>query len=472
MCLISSSRDHQVMSSGDTSVVPSSIPNSDTKILSVSKNTEDTEQDTTKSLQPQLTGKENLSNNSSDFNVHEHSATLSNSNTLDVMAPGIREVTSLGAEEVGELRRENAQSAFEITSFRPATDDADKSMTGRPMSTDSLTLHTVPEKGESDESLATPTSKHHQIIDTQSEPMLQERDTAANVPERETATNERLDVIGNEASQGTVVASSPKLVPTVTDEPGSKPSTHTTGAAAQSGNGAGVQPNRFRRVNQYERGRWTIRDSLVTEEAAEGMQRQQPSEGLNPQQSPLMSTKHHLQHQDSGETSNGSTPPLKPAHQRSDSAMASSETPQPVPAEVTPPLSGITGGGLGPESASDRDSSSIHMDRSSTAAETLSRNTSMSSILAPEKSVDGDEILRDIDVDSVNGITGNQSSSQDQDLSDVPVVSPQPTVLAMISSSAGVASSPQPPIVTTSSSGAVPPSSYTGLPREEQQGTG
>lgn len=408
------------MSSGDIAFGPSSIPNSDTIILPTSNDIEVTEQDSTKSssLLQHLdkTEKSNLPNSVSDIDQHKPT-----SDSLENMAPGIREVRSLEVEE----------SAFEITSFRPATDDLDKSVAGRPTSTDSLTLHTVPEKGESEESVVTPTNKQRSA-NTQSESSLH-KNAKANFAERDTAATEPLDV-GNKVSQGNAASSSPKTVPTIVDEPASKPSTHPPSGQ----NGAGVQPNRFRRVNQYERGRWTIRDSLVTEEAAEGIPPQK-------QQQPVLSEGSNL--------GNGTTPPLKP-QQRFDPTTTSSEPPQLQVSTELIALSGITGGGLAPESASDKDSSSIHMDRSSTAAETLSRNTSMSSILAPEKSVDGDELLRDIDVDSMSGITGNQNSSQDQDVSDVPMVSPQP------------------PVLTTASSSAVPPPSSTAIPREEQQPAG
>lgn len=450
MCLTYSSQDHlQVMSSGDTAVVPSSTPNSDSNKLPLSNETK-VEQDNINSsslLHPDRIKKVNSRSICSDSKLQDQSmmpANNSSSDSLENRAPNIREVTSLEAEDVGER-----ESAFEITSFRPAhMDDLDKSGAGRPMSTDSLTLHTVPEKGESQESVTTPTNTKQQVTNTQPESSLQKH-TVANL-ERETPVTEQLEV-DNDVGQGNV-ASSPKTVPTIPDESASKPSPHPpSGMTAQSGNGANVQPNRFRRVNLYERGRWTIRDS-VTEEHAEGLQpRQQqqqslPNEGLDSRYSSLQITNH----QDSSESSNG-TPPLK-STQRSDSAMGSLDPPQfHVGMELTT-LSGITGGGLGPESSSDKDSSSIHMDRSSTAAETLSRNTSMSSIVAPElKSMDGDEVLRDIDTDS---ITGNQAPSQDQDMSDIPPISPHP------------------PVVPTSSSGAVPPPSSTALPpREDQQGT-
>ena len=451
------------MSSGDSTVVPSTIPNSDnTKILPTSN---DIEADDTKSntVHSQKAEKSNLLNSTSDFEQSMIPSNSSTSDSLENMAPNIREVRSLEAEEVGELKRENARSAFEITSFRPATDDLDKSVAGgRPMSTDSFTLHTVPEKGESEESLTTPTSKQP-LADTQPESTLH-KNTKAKLPEREPITTEKLDV-GKDASQGNAGAASPKTVHATADEPASKTtSAHPpSGIAAQPGNGAGVQPNRFRRVNQYERGRWTIRDSLVTEDAAEGTpsQKQQEmkqlqqllpsSESSHSRQLSLPSTKYH---QDSSESSNGTTPPLKSTlQQRSESASEHLQ----VSTELT--LSGITGGGLAPESASDKasdkDSSSIHMDRSSTAAETLSRNTSMSSILAPDKSVDGDEVLRDIDVD----IAGNQNFSQDQDAaSDVLVVSPQPPVSQIPVT--------HPPVMATSSAGAVPPPVSTVVSRE------
>lgn len=461
------------MSSGDSSVVPSTIPNSDnTKILPTSN---DTEVEDTKS-HAEKAEISNLLNSTSDFELQEQSLIPSNSSTsdsLENMAPNSREVGSLEAEEVGEqLKRENARSAFEITSFRPATDDLDKSVAGRPMSTDSFTLHTVPEKGESDESLTTPTSKQS-LTATELEPTLNET-TKANLPERETVSTEKLDVVKG-VSQGNAGAASPKMVHT-TDEPALKPApAHPpSGVTAQSGNGASVQPNRFRRVNQYERGRWTIRDSLVTEDAAEGVpsqkqqqKQQQPlpsSEGMHSRQLSLPSTKYH---QDSTESSNGATPPLKSTQQQQQQLQRPESTSDPLHLQVSTELTGIVGGGLAPESASDKDSSSVHMDRSSTAAETLSRNTSMasiSSILAADKSVDGDEVLRDIDVDSNSGIAGNQNSSQDQDaVGDVPVASPQPPVSQPLVSQPPVT---HPPVMVTSSTGAVPPPVSTMMSRE------
>lgn len=372
------------------------------------------------------------------------------------MAPGLRErnSNSLSDELVKRDSTRSDLSEFEIMSFRPA-EDLDKSGTGRPMSTDSLTLHMAPEKGESggsEESVVTPSNKQ-QVLEPQEDPSLRKHSAVSYPTNRDTPVNEQSEATTTtgEVQGGGKSASSPKTVPAISEEPASKPGHPPSGVMAQPGNGSSVQPNRFRRVNQYERGRWTIRDSLVTEEHADGVPPNHrhslsQSEASNSRQQPLP------KHQDSSE-SNG-TPPLKPAQQRSDWTITGAPSLEPLHSNDSIPLSGITGGGLAPgESASDKDSSSAHMDRSSTAAETLSRNTSFSSIVAAtEKSVDGDEFLRDIDTDSImSGVTGAQNLSHDQEVADVTLVSPQP------------------PFVPTSSTGAVPPPASTLIPREEQQ---
>lgn len=437
MCLTASSRDHrQVMSSGNPTAVPSSTPIMITKQAPSNNQTEVDEKDNSSSSQYlDATGKNNLASSISDPDLQATSMGPSVGSAPDSLEAGPREVASLDEDVMDQLLKRDARSAFEITSIRPAnTDDLDKSGIRHPTSTDSLqVLQEKGESGGSEESIITP-SDTHQLVDSQEE-SSQVAHTETKFTCGESSPAEQMDST-SEAAQSGGITSSPKTL-LIGDEVSSKAS-NQSGLAAPPGNGASVQPNRFRRVNQYERGRWTVRDSLVTEEQSETLHPQQQ------QQQPLPSAKHP----ESSEVADD-THPKTTQQQRSDLG--------PTPVELTELggfPGGILGGGLAPtDSTSDKDSSSIHMDRSSTAAETLSRNTSMSSIVAPEKSVDGDEILRDLDMESISGGTGNQNSSgQEQEVSDAPPAQ----------------ASPHPPVVPTSSAGAVPPPSSTAASREEQ----
>lgn len=430
----------------------------------------------------------NLTDSSSDLDTHEEhrlspsmvpSASSTSDSLENVGITGGREVDgdalSLGDEEAGEIQRGDAKSDFfAITGVRRVdAEDLDKSNRHPVASTESL--HVLVEKGESggsEDSVTTPTDKldgHHQA----------NAGRAKFVVGEVSPVNEYLEAVDeNLRGMSAGIAVSPKtLLIGGGDEVGSKSSsTLASGGGGVAGGGvatngaASVQLNRFRRVNQYERGRWTVRDSLVTEEQAES---------LTP------NAKHQQESRVSG---SGDTPTTTTSQQRSlEPGLA-----EPIP-HLTE-LGGVVIGGV--DSISDRDSSSIPLDRSSIAAETLSlsRNTSMSSILAPEKSVDGDEILHaDTDTESVAGGTsaggaplalssaGGLSQSSTQDHEDVvPVVSPQPPAPSSASSSTTSASAvppatsvtstlTQPPPVATSSSGEVPPPSSTGGPVREDQ---
>lgn len=470
------------MSSGDITVVPSTTPTSDTLIPpSTNRDFTINEQDTLPQADTATKvnsgSKANSVSASSEFDPQEQPSNSSLTESIDIIGRNIREVTSLDAgsfeDDIGEmLKRDNARSAFEIMSFIPADqDDLDKSGTRRPVSTDSLGLNTVQEKGESgsseDSMTLPPSGGPHPLSDSQKDSSSPPTHSKADFVERSTPPVSEQSESITDVVQGTS-ASSPKTMPTISDETASKSSSHVAGGvAAGPVNGSSVQPNRFRRVNQYARGRWTVRDSLVTEEHAEGLPSQHAlSESLNLQQSALHSTiattattttttaTTTTRHQDcnNSDSSTSGTPPLKPAHQRSDPGVASTST-ETTPSQYYSDLGEVRGGGLAPiDGVSEKDSSSIHMDRSSTAAETLSRNTSLSSMVALEKSVDGDELLRDIDTDSM---TGNQNSTtHEQEMNDaMPLVSPQP------------------PVVPTSSAGAVPPPSSTSVSRDEQLST-
>ena len=220
MCLTSSGqKDHlQVMSSGDTVLHPSTTTSSSTSSSTTAPNSEDNFKLLPPGSEANVSdgeiGKEKASNNSSsldnavnltssisDSDLQDQSLLLlpSNNSMLDSTDPvaaavGGREVTSFEAnafDEMGEMiRRENARSAFEITSFRPATmEDLDKSSnTGRPMSSDSLNIPAIPEKGESggsEESIvssaasAKPNSQEEVVADSCKQQQQQQTTTTA-----------------------------------------------------------------------------------------------------------------------------------------------------------------------------------------------------------------------------------------------------------------------------------------------------
>lgn len=422
MCLLtSSSQDHQVMSSGDSSIVvpPSSIPNSDT---TPSNQIELNEQENTSSshLHLDTSDKINLADSISALDIQEQSMAPSHSNTsLENTAAEQREVTSLEGdamsldEETGEMIQRGDAGFFAILGVRRMdAEDLDKSRHAV-VSTDSVQI--AMEKGESggSEDSTTASNDKHQPPNNPEASTVKGKFTIVNV----------LEVM----NAGIGITMSPKTM-LIGDEAAKSSSVSASGGmAAAATNGSSIQPNRFRRVNQYERGRWTVRDSLVTEEQADNL--------------PLSA-----KDQESS-ISAGDTP-----QQRSDSGPALASYLQALTELGLPGVLSVLGGS-GVDSVSDKDSSSIPMDRSSTAAETISRNTSMSSIIATEKSVDGDEILHgDTDSESVAGGTSNQNYTSHEH-EEVSLVSPQP------------------PHIPTSSSGAVPPPSSTVLPREDQQPT-
>ena len=463
MCLTVPSKDHrEVMSSGDSSktLPSSSTSNSDTKKLAPSNQIELNEQKNSPDshLHLDATDKIDLAGSISELDAQEQSMAPSHSNvSLENAAIDHREMTSMEGdaisldEETGEMiQRGDARSGyFAITSVRPMdADDLDKSRHAV-VSTDSV--HITMEKGESggSEDSATTISNEKQLTNNQ-EPssLVKGKFIVEDIPESDYLT------MMNKENEGGGISLSPKTV-LIGDEAPKLDSSGGGGAmVAVATNGSSIQPNIFRRVNQYERGRWTVRDSLVTEEQADS---HPPSSRLREGSWTPAATS-----AGGGEA----LPPNKTT--RSDSGPAPVVDPSyssHLPLSDLPGM--LTGGGV--DSISDKDSSSIPMDRSSTAAETLSRNTSMSSIIAPEKSVDGDEILHgDTDSESVAGgtITSTTATSGSASVtaptnqnsgSHEPDEPPPPVV------------SPQPPLVPTSTSGAVPPPSSTAATRDEQQ---
>ncbi len=469
------------MSSGDPSTVPSSTatPIPDSKVLPSSQQTEANEQDemspdSSLNVEPS-TEKAIFSISDSDLQLNELSMGPSISDSIENMTPiTIRgEVTSLDAisldEEVGELLKREAKSAFEITEFRPNPDELDKSMNRHPVSTESLQI-VKGESGGSEESMTAViavSSGGDEKQHTLDIPGKRSQQSAPNRPKFVIGTKDPgsveapLEALEDGASQGGVT-SSPKTMVISDDPTAGKMSPHPSGSApsAPSANGSSVQPNRFRRVNLYERGRWTVRDSLVTEEAAVKKQQETSSEvvvGASNDTPPLPVKATHHQQQRSDSTTD-TTSHLQPT-------LTEFNTLSNVGMGIGILVGGGGGAGIpsGAESTSDKDSSSIHMDRNSTAADTLSlsRNTSMSSIIATEKSIDGDEILGDIDMESVGGgvITNSAPISGSQTQNPVQATMTGNDILMAF--------------LPTSSSGSVPlPSaSSTTVSRDDQSAT-
>lgn len=417
-----------------------------------------------------------FSSSTSNFELQEHAMPpLSSTTTSESMENMTqqRKVMSLDAVsldeevEVGELsKKDNAKSAFEITSVRPAnTDDHDRSGVRNPVSNDSLRV-ILPDKGElgeCEESILVADDKR-QVLTTDVEDSTMQAKAHSMVGSDSTKVEEQQLRVKNEgcksnstsATQGSNVTPSGAAVlsedlatgGTLAHPVSSNVSSGTGGGGggAVAGNGSSVQPNRFRRVNQYDRGRWTVRDTLISEEQAE-MTTSVPVRRYYPYQ------QHQQQDQSSSDTViNGTLPRIIQQHQRMEHTTDVTQFQASSLLGMLLGVGGGGGGGLGlSDVTSDKDSSSIHMDRSSTAAETISRNTSMSSIVAPEKSIDEDES----EVDSISGVgcsaISNSVQGHEHDLSNMPTAAPS-----------------QPPGLATLSVGAVPPPSLTTIYREEQ----
>ncbi len=159
------------------------------------------------------------------------------------------------------------------------------------------------------------------------------------------------------------------------------------------GNGLSAVPastqqgaSRFRRVNQYARGRWIVRDTSEPEERTESSE--------------------------SAVGGRGSLQPVR-ADGTASPSMVRRGTDEGVSTnELVQFTSQHSTAGGGSDTASEKGDL---LDRSSTLAETvsLSRNTSMSSLTTTEKSVDIDEHLRDMEGDvppSTDSVTYSPSS--------------------------------------------------------------
>ena len=266
-----------------------------------------------------------------------------------------------------------AKSAFEITSVTTAADDELETSVRHPMSADADMLKSSAFKtkssGESQDNLSI--SEDQKV---------------------EGAVGDK-----SEASAGETIENTISFVDTDTRPAlgglASHSQTQIQGAVGVNGPNVQLGASRFKRVNNYNRGRWVVRDTSEPEERPESSE---PLKGSH------MSSKTIAEN---ATVAAGSPPVTKKStltehsetgqHSRSSSDVGPSP---PVP--VGAPRELREGGGG--DSSSEKDA---HIDRSSTAGDTanLSRNGSLSSIAttSEQKSLDGDDHLRDTDNESV-----------------------------------------------------------------------
>ena len=295
------------------------------------------------------------------------------------------DVASLDAvsieSEVGELKKESAQSAFEITSVEPAPDDDLDTTGGRiqPTSMDDSTLKIKLESGDSEE---------------ESVSLSEDQQHTPKMPSD-------IEPSGSGAlssSSGVDLSRNQQI--------------------SAMGNGPSVQPGggRFRKVNKYTRGRWTVRDMETAEErSGTEVAARHASQGAG-------GSRINILEPGSGSPSIGRrTEQQESLHSRSGSELGQASN-----------ASTITGGGGAPsDNVSDKDSTSVHLDRSSTAADTLSRNTSLSSINAP------DDRSTDVDIDT-------QTASNIGEMTEPTVTAGVAPTSASVATAATVPSHPPP----------------------------
>ena len=343
MCLISQLREPQdVMSADDPSVATAAAePGSELSSPLPAKNVSLT-----------TSTPHNTKNESSKINVSASNLSLpvSESAESELNLKAKAEDTVSLESEGGELKKENAQSAFAITSVIQGdldNDDLENNLNPRqPVSLDDSQMK-LTESEEDSVSL----SEDQRMTASSTE----QSGSTAPVVEVAIVTTDGLSssvtqtqpVNSNSPLSSTSLTDTVKISPTQQQQGGQLP----IGAATSNGPSVPPGPSRFRRVNQYNRGRWKVRDTESTEERADS----DPLKGL-PSNSSAYSSPSTKRRSEDG------------LHSRSASEL-----------------------GQLSDTVSDKDSTAVPFDHSSIAAEgTLSRNTSASSLL-PDKSIDGDE---------------------------------------------------------------------------------
>lgn len=268
---------------------------------------------------------------------------------------------------LSEKQNQNAKSAFEITSVDPVptdNDDLESSMLQKGASADDSLKMKIRTR-----------SKGESISEEESISPLQELKTDT-IPS--TTTNPVGDDHASKETQSDVLAidhDAPPAHSSVIAPSGVQSSQPPSqGPAGATGNGPSLQHgmSRFRRVNQYSRGRWMVRDRTEPEEKPD-CEPKGSIPGLKIDSSGLGSS---------------ISAPLLP--QRKMQQVA--EAPEHYQTQSSSDLTQVSSSSSVPtDSVSDKDSSSIHVDRSSTT------DTSFSSIIVTDKSTDGDESARELE---------------------------------------------------------------------------
>ena len=273
-----------------------------------------------------------------------------------------------GGEEaisLSERQSQNAKSAFEITSVDPV-----------PADNDDLESSILQKGASADESLKTKIrmrSKGESISEEESVSPLQELKTGGNPG---STTNPIDDDHTSKDAHSDAFAADHDAAPAhsvlIASSGAQSSQLLSQGAAGSTGNGPTLQHglSRFRRVNQYSRGRWMVRDRTEPEEKPDCEPRG-PTPGLK---------------MDSSSFGSSASTPLLPQRK----AQPIAEAPEHFHAHSASDLTQVSSTSSAPsDSVSDKDSSSIPVDRSSTT------DTSFSSIITTDKSTDGDESVRD-----------------------------------------------------------------------------
>ena len=268
---------------------------------------------------------------------------------------------------LSEKQNQNAKSAFEITSVDPV-----------PTDNDDLESSMIQKGASADDSLKIKIrtrSKGESISEEESSSPLQELKTDT-IPS--TITNPISDDHASKETQSDVLAIDHDAPPAHSGAIASSgiqsSQPLSQGPAGATGNGPSLQHgmSRFRRVNQYSRGRWMVRDRTEPEEKPD-CEPKGSIPGLK---------------MDSSGFGSSISAPLLP--QRKMQPVA--EAPEHYQTQSSSDLTQVSSSSSVPsDSVSDKDSSSIHVERSSTT------DTSFSSILATDKSTDGDESTRELE---------------------------------------------------------------------------
>lgn len=415
---------YDVMSTDDSVVVPgppSSTITTTTATATLSANTSiSTPPTTTMRPQPSITEvststEQKLGSSVDTENVTVASqASLSNASESTEDLKQMRgEVASLDAVSLeGDLgeKKEHAKSAFEIMSVMIDDDLDNSAATYRvPTSADDSLRNSIISKGESgSEEDAISISEDHRVEATVPDTLPEHEQTPGNIITPPISEGSSVQSVPSSTQQVLPVVSdiTTYIIPVTT----SAPLPAQAVVVNSQGNGAGAQPgsgpSRFKRVNKYDRGRWIVKDMAESQK-----------DPKNPQK--VVSERSNSQE-------NSTSSMLSPSISRKTTTSEYSDN-------ELGPLSSASGIGFLSETQIDKDSASSQFDRSSTAAEsTLSRNTSLSSILNPDDHYQGVETES---VTSASGsVVGRDRDTPEVTLSTQPV-SQQPQQVSSSSSS-------------------------------------